>query len=372
MNEIKRLLDLKSYQVLDTLPDKELNDIIEIASTICDTPISLITFVDDKRQWFKAKKGLVINETPRADAFCKYALTNPNDLLVVNDPLTDKRFNNNPLVLGNPYIRFYAGAPLVSSEGHVLGTLCVIDNQPRNISDSQLNALKLLAKKVMNILETKKLLAEQNNTIENSSIRLKKLSDQAPGVIYQLEMNTEGKMSFTFLSEGIKEVHPYLDIEDLKKNPEIAFEVVHPEDVAMVQETLFSAFTNLIMWDIEYRVIATDTGITSWHWARAKPEKKDDGSVILYGTFQDITEKKKYIETLEQIIFDISHVMRKPVATMMGLTGMLDPNHIDHHTLSDIIQHIQNTSLEMDTYLHKLNKAYCEKKLDYFSPYNGE
>lgn len=366
MNEHNRVLDLQTYHILDTLPEKELDEIVEIAAAICDTPISLISLVDQSRQWFKAKKGLALDETPRADAFCQYALTNPDEVLVVDDPLSDIRFKNNPLVLGNPNIRFYAGAPLESSSGHVLGTLCVIDNQPRNITESQKNALKLLAKKVMEILETKKILAEQNNVIEKSSKRLKELTDQAPGVIYQLEMNTEGKMSFPFISQGISVVHPHLEIEELMKNPEIAFEVVHPEDLAMVQDTLFHAFTKLIMWDVEYRVIS-ENGKVSWHWAKAKPEKKDDGSVILYGTFQDITEKKEYIQTLEQIIFDISHVLRKPVATMLGLTEIIDLNQMDKLALEEMIDHIKTTTMDMDAYLHKLNKAYSEKQLKFFN-----
>lgn len=367
MNEQDRLLDLKAYKVLDTLPEKELDDIIEIASAICDTPISLITLVDETRQWFKAKKGISILETPRADAFCEYALSNPQEVLVVDDPLTDYRFATNPLVLGNPNIRFYAGAPLESSNGNVMGTLCIIDIKPRTITESQKNALKLLAKKVMDILETKKLLAVQNNAIETSSKRLKELTDQAPGVIFQLEINTEGKMSFPFISKGISTLHPRLDIEELKKNPQIAFDVVHPEDAALVNETLLESYTNLHLWDVEYRVI-TATEKVSWHWARAKPEKKDDGSVILYGTFQDITEKKEYIQTLEQIIFDISHVLRKPVATMLGLSEIIDLEKMDKQALSEILKHIKNTTQDMDSYLHNLNSAYSEKKLKYFKP----
>jgi len=366
MDEQSRVLDLKSYYILDTLPEKDLNDIIEIAAAICNTPISLITFIDDTRQWFKAKKGVTIDETPRADAFCQYALSNPEEVLVVDDPLNDLRFKNNPFVMGDPHIRFYAGAPLESSNGNVLGTLCVFDSQPHSITENQKRALKLLARKVMEILETKKLLAEQTNAIEISSKRLKELTDQAPGVIFQLEMSTAGKMSFPFISHGISVVHPYLDAEELKKKPELAFEVVHPEDLPMVQDTLFKAFTNLWVWDIEYRVIS-DTGQISWHWAKAKPEKKEDGSVILYGTFQDITEKKEYIQTLEQIIFDISHVLRKPVATMLGLTDIIDINQMDKQSLQEIIDHIKATTIDMDAYLHKLNKAYSDRQLKFFN-----
>ena len=112
MNEQNRLQELKSYKILDTLPEKELDELAEIASVICDTPISLVSFIDEKRQWFKARKGIEAQETPREDAFCQHTLQTPKEVLVVNDPLNDERFKNNPLVLGNPHIRFYAGAPL--------------------------------------------------------------------------------------------------------------------------------------------------------------------------------------------------------------------------------------------------------------------
>lgn len=366
MNEQLRLKELQEYKVLDTLPEKELNDIIEIASAICDTPISLISFVDENRQWFKAKKGLNVQETPRELSFCQHALNHPKEVFVVEDSLHDLRFYDNPLVQGKPHIRFYAGAPLESSSTYLLGTLCVIDTKPRNINDSQKRALLLLANKVMDLLEARKQLFKQNEAIEHNSSRLKLLTDQAPGVIYQLELSAEGKMSFPFISEGIKVVHPYLNLEELKENPEIAFEVVHPEDLKYVQESLYSSFANMVVWDIEYRVIS-DTGKISWHWARAKPEIKTDGTVVLYGTFQDITERKVYIQTLEQVIFDISHVLRKPVATLLGLADIIDVNSMNTETLEEMMEHIKSTSNDMDSYLHKLNVAYSERRLQFFN-----
>lgn len=366
MNEELRLKDLKEYNILDTLPEKDLNDIIEIASAICDTPVALISFVDENRQWFKAKKGLDFNETPRTISFCQHTLNNPTEVLVVDNPLHDIRFANNPLVKGNPSVRFYAGAPLESSKGFVLGTICVLDFKERTITESQKRALKLLANKVMDILESKRIVTFQNEEIEQNLSRLRLLTDHAPGVIYQLEMSPSGKMSFSFISEGIRIVHPYLDIEELKEKPEIAFEVVHPDEKQQVQDSLFASFKNMVEWNIEYRVIS-DTGKISWHWANAKPERKPDGTVVLYGTFQDITHQKAYIQTLEQIIFDISHVMRKPVATILGLADIIDVNAMDKKTLTEMVEHIKFTSREMDNYLHKLNTAYTDKRLNYFN-----
>jgi len=363
MNEQHRLQELAAYKILDTLPEKELDELAEIASAICDTPISLVSFVDEKRQWFKAVKGLDTQETPRQDAFCQHALQNPKEVLVVDNPLNDERFKNNPLVLGNPHIRFYAGAPLETPQGNVLGTLCIIDNKPRTISEAQKNALLLLAKKAMDYLETRKLLIEQNNEIDLNIARLKKLTDQAPGVVFQLEMKPDGKMYFPFISKGITTLHPSLNPAELKDDAQIAFTVVHPDDLESVKDSLQNSYLNLTNWNIEYKVISEDDDNTCWHWANAKLEKKEDGTVVWYGTFQDITGRKEYIKTLEQILFDISHVMRKPVATMLGLTTAIERDDMDEETLRAFTGHIKTVSEEMDSYIRKLNADYNETRL---------
>lgn len=362
MNEQERLQELFDYRILDTSPEKELDEIAEIASAVCDTPISLISFVDEDRQWFKAKKGLGIKQTPRQDAFCQHALVNPKEVLVVDDPLNDSRFKDNPLVLGKPNIRFYAGAPLETPNGNVLGTLCILDDKPRSISETQKKALMLLAKKGMEHLETRKLLLEQHDEIELSAARLKKLTDQAPGAIFQLEMRPDGKLSFPFISKGMTNIHPHLNLTELKVDAEIAFSVIHPDDLELLKKSIQESFINLTIWDTEYRVIS-DEGSVTWHWVKANPEKKEDGSVVWYGTFQDITGSKEYIKTLEQILFDISHVMRKPVAKMLGLTAAINKDNFDVKMLKTFSGHLRTVSEEMDDYIKELNEVYYNLKL---------
>ena len=151
-NESQRLLDLRSYEILDTPPDDAFDAIARLASQICDTPIALISLLDEERQWFKARIGLDVAETSRDVAFCGHAIMQ-DQLMVVGDALTDERFATNPLVLGDPNIRFYAGMPLVTPSGTALGTLCVIDRKPRSLSDDQRMALRLLAGQVVTQLE---------------------------------------------------------------------------------------------------------------------------------------------------------------------------------------------------------------------------
>jgi GAF domain-containing protein len=150
-NERQRIKILWQYDVLDTLPEQVFADFTSLAALICNAPISLISLVDEDRQWFKAKVGLSLDETSRDMSMCAHAILQ-KDLLIVPDTTKDARFKNNPLVVTEPKIRFYAGAPLLSPEGPALGTLCVIDKVPRTLTDTQKQALRLLARLVMHQL----------------------------------------------------------------------------------------------------------------------------------------------------------------------------------------------------------------------------
>jgi signal transduction histidine kinase len=151
-DEAGRIKELKYFQILDTVPEAAFDDFTKIASYICQTPIALITLVDESRQWFKSKVGLDATETSRDMAFCSHAILQ-DDVFVIPDSLKDERFYDNPLATQTPDIRFYAGAPLTTSSGHKIGTLCVIDDHPRNIDLKQTKILQALARQVVNQLE---------------------------------------------------------------------------------------------------------------------------------------------------------------------------------------------------------------------------
>ena len=157
--EERRLAALHSYSVLDTLSEAAYDDVALIAAEICETPIALISLVDAERQWFKAKIGLEVDETSRDVAFCAHAILDPTEVFTVPDAALDERFRDNPLVVADPSIRFYAGAPLVTSEGDALGTLCVIDRVPRELSARDEAALMALARQVVHLLELRKAVA---------------------------------------------------------------------------------------------------------------------------------------------------------------------------------------------------------------------
>lgn len=179
-DELARLAVLRKYDVLDTPAELAFDDAVRLAAAICGTPIALVSLIDESRQWFKARVGLQVMETPRAEAFCAHAILAPQTVMVVPDATQDPRFSDNPLVTGAPDIRFYAGAPLLSPSGHALGTLCVIDNQPRLMADDKRDALAAIARTVASQLELRRVSHELS--IANDHLRTLSFIDPLTGV----------------------------------------------------------------------------------------------------------------------------------------------------------------------------------------------
>ena len=164
--EEERIKLLESYSILDTLPEAEYDNLTLIASQICGTPIALITFLDEERQWFKSHTGLDISETPRDYSFCAYAINDPENIFIIPDARNDVRFHDNPIVAGQENVIFYAGVPLTNEDGMPLGTICVIDHKPKVLTPDQIRSLKALSVQTMKLLELRLKKLQLEKTLE--------------------------------------------------------------------------------------------------------------------------------------------------------------------------------------------------------------
>lgn len=204
-NEAARLRTLRSYKILDTKPEERFDELTRLAALICGVPISLISLIDTDRQWFKSRFGLDLQETPRAQAFCTHAIMQPG-MFVVPDASKDERFAQNPLVTGDLHVRFYAGAPLAARDGHLLGTLCVIDREPHTLTEAQMEALKIVGRLVIGNIELRNDLQDLRDAITReaaagvsvaSSANLDEIISRLQGVASDLEAVRQGRTGKT-------------------------------------------------------------------------------------------------------------------------------------------------------------------------------
>ncbi len=181
-NEAERLLALKSYNIFDTAEEKDFDDLAALASAICQIPIALITFIDEKRQWFKSHHGTDFTENERRLSFCTHAIASSEDIMIVPDAKNDSRFADNPIVTGGPEITFYAGVPLINEDGYALGTMCLLDQQTHELSEYQIDALKTLARQVVDKLELRRkvaILEKSNESLMSANVLIQKFASMA-------------------------------------------------------------------------------------------------------------------------------------------------------------------------------------------------
>jgi len=288
-DEPERLRALEELDVLDSAPDAEFDALAAAAALVCDVPISLVSLVDDERQWFKANVGLPgVTQTSREVAFCAHAILQ-DDIFEVPDASADRRFAANPLVTGDPDIRFYAGAPLRLSDGARVGTLCVIDRVPRRLSEQQRQVLRHLSAAAVRALETRR----QARAFVSSEMRFRALSDAAPLGVFAAD--SAGLCTYTN--------RRWRTIFGLSEEAALAdgwLQAVHPDDRPSVAEAWRCATSMRLDLDLEFRVLRAD-GTACQVRALSSPVAGPDGEITGHvGSVEDVTERRRTRRALDE------------------------------------------------------------------------
>lgn len=300
--DTNRLEALISFDVMDTHPEAIYDEITSLAASICNTPVSLISLVDDKRQFFKSHFGFEGNGTPLKESFCKHVITDDLNVLVVEDTHADERFQDNKLVTEDPNVGFYAGASLTTADGHRLGTLCVIDYESRQLNDTQIDGLQTLAKQVVHLLELRKAkVLEQKQKIElEKKGRLLDNVVSATGIgIWERNLV---KDTFTLNEEGIAIFGIDQNTLDNFKTDDW-FKLIYPADLPLVQKKMLECLKYPSKdCSVQYRLLQKN-GEFKWVHEKGKVLKWNDAKepLSMYGTIQDITQKKTFTTELQRV-----------------------------------------------------------------------
>ncbi|MGK7889287.1 MAG: PAS domain-containing protein [Leptolyngbyaceae cyanobacterium] len=294
-NEPDRLAALQRYRILDTAPEQDYDNYVEIAAQICDTAIALISFVDAERQWFKAKIGLEITETPRQISFCGHVVAQSSTLRVY-DTQKDSRFADNPLVLTHPKIRFYAGVPLITPDQYVLGTLCVMDHHPRALSDPQVQQLELLGHLIMSQLELRhkndvtQALAEE--VLRTSEHRYATLASLAPVGIFRTDVNG----NCVYVNERWCQISGLTPQEAAGQGWQ---QGLHPNDRESIGAEWYQSAQEKRPFQLEYRFQHAN-GYITWVYGQSTAEYDEVGNLLGYvGTITDISDRKQAEQDLQ-------------------------------------------------------------------------
>jgi PAS domain S-box-containing protein len=326
-NETGRLQALHRYDILDTLPEKEFDDIAFLAAQICQAPVALISFVDSDRQWFKARVGVEMSETPREISFCAHAILDV-ELFSIPDASLDPRFADNPLVMGEPQVRFYSGAPLVTPDGFALGTLCIIDLKPRVLSDEQTNTLRILSRHVVAQLELRRHLQELQQALQQRDRALQAVAEHerqlstvvehaSNGILtldvggYITTSNPAARAIFGLSPQEIsgQRVSPFLpDVLDASA-PEV-WDYLREHDAS--QNGGQPRFVTVCRSD--------GTSVTT-EWALSEVEL--GGVRQLVALVRDVTEMHRIEQLKSDFISTVSHELRTPLTSIHGALSLM-------------------------------------------------
>jgi PAS domain S-box-containing protein len=289
-DEAVRLEVLRQYQILDTEPEEVYDNLAQLAAFICGTPIALVNFIDENRQWFKAKLGLDVPEMPR-NVGLSYLCQEKRDVVIVPDALADAKLATNPVVTDYPYVRFYAGVPLITPKGYMLGTLCVIDKVPRQLSQQQVDALVALSRLVINQLELRRNVSEVSRISEEFITHEQAAKTQITNILESITdafFALDQDWRFTYINSQPERLLQKSKNDLLGKN---IWEVFP----ALVETKFYHEYNRAIAQQVSVEFEEFYPPLKGWFSVHAYPSR--DGLSVY---FQDITEKQQTAVALRQ------------------------------------------------------------------------
>lgn len=319
---------MQSFDLASLRDDPTLKAITDFASTLCETPIALVSFVEAHRQWFPAKTGLAVPETPRELSFCAHAMQT-REIMVVPDALQDTRFSENALVTGNPHIRFYAGAPLISSDGIKLGALCVIDREPRSdLTSAQRQGLQVLASNIMLLLTSRRSLRRSHRELDEREAKFRVLADAMP------------QMVWSTLPDGFHDYYnarwyEYTGVEPGSTDGEGWNGMFHPDDQDRAWAVWRESLESGEPYEIEYR-LRDAHGEYRWTLGRALPIRNAKGEITRwFGTCTDIHEHKMIQAQREVVAQELSHRIKNIFSVINGLISFSTRFHPEARSIAE-------------------------------------
>ncbi|TFF34768.1 GAF domain-containing protein [Mucilaginibacter psychrotolerans] len=337
-NEYLRLNAVDRFKTLDAGIVKDLNELVSLAAAVCQTPVALVTLLDKDVQWFKASVGTEVECTPRSVSFCNNTIKQ-TQLVIIPDLLADPNHKTNPLVTGEPYVRFYAGSPLITKDGFAIGSLCVIDMEPRGLTEHQKKALKTLASQVVNLMELQWSLnnLEHQYQKEHEQIQARKAYEIKLRAVFDSSNDTHILVGRNYDVLAFNRSASIFLRSHYKHNLCIGDSILTYTEPAVLNQfkKYFSIALSGRSIKREWRLMP-GTPLECWKVTTFVPVRDDDGIVIgvsLNST--DITHRKRqeaYInvqnEALQRIAMIQSHELRRPVASLMGIMDLLKMENI--------------------------------------------
>ena len=330
--EQDRVTAVKSYHIFDTAEEKDFDVLTALASSICRIPIALITFIDEKRQWFKSHHGTDYTENLRELSFCTHAIASKEDIMIVTDPSSDPRFVNNPLVTGPTQISFYAGVPLINEDGYALGTLCVLDQRTHTLTDDQIEALKTLGQQVVDKLELRRKVSQ----LQAANQVLELALDAGNLGSYDLDLKTgnidctdQCKLNYGLNNDNVLSFNTLL-------------EMMLPPYREYVRQEIDKAVAENSVFNIEYQVLWTD-GSVHWIGASGKARPDEEGKLTrIVGVTQNITDRKEVEQRKDDFLAVVSHELKTPITTLKANLQLI--NKLKHDPASPAFNKVVDSS----------------------------